>query len=549
LTLLPQDDALRRTALIMFMAVPLLFGGIALVFGQDSNWDLRNYHWYDAYALVHGRFDQDMGAAQTPTFYNPTLDVPFFLVANVLSARAFSFLLGVLQGCNFILLYLLAKATLRLGEERAQVLVSGLIAFIGVTGGGHLSLVGAVFYDNIVSLLVFAAMAMIVSGSNLLQRGPMPAVLRRVLGAGFLVGCGVGLKLPTQVFAVGVCFGLLFIPGPFIRRFLLSFVCGLGVIAGFAVFGGWWMWELWTHYGNPLFPYFNDVIRSPWALPASYRDDRFIPKTVAQALLLPFRLFVDGTVAGEIGFRDARLLCAYVVLPATPVMVLIARVKSASETNNDRPAVDVFAARYLAAAFVLSYCVWLILFDIYRYIIPLEMLAPLVAVGCLAFWPLSWQRQLSLAIGLLGFMIITTRPGDWGHKPWAPSGKFVDVTVPPITDPATTMVLMTGLAPTAFVIPAFPPEIPFLRAQSYFVGPGDATRFNEVLHQRVAAHRGKIFLLRPTWDTWTAAEVLPGFALRLQANGCRPVPTNLDAEIELCALERTGSENPQSANP
>ena len=193
---------------------------------------------------------------------------------------------------------------------------------------------------------------------------------------------------------------------------------------------------------------------------------------------------------------------------------------------------------------MLSYGVWLALFDIYRYIIPLEMLAPLVAVACIAFWPVSWQRQLSLAIGLLGFMVVTTQSGDWGHKPWAPSGKFVDVTVPTITSPATTMVLMTGLAPTAFVIPAFPPEIPFLRVQSYLVSPGDATRFNEVLHQRIEAHTGELFLLRPTWDTWKAAEVLPGFGLDLQPGGCRPVPTNLDSELELCALVRVEHANP-----
>ncbi len=546
--MLPQDGALRRIVWIMFLSVPLLFGAYAVFLGQDSNWDLRNYHWYDAYALLQGRLDQDMAPAQIPTFYNPTLDVPFFLAANALPARVFSFLLGALQGCNFILLYLVAAATLRLDSPRAQAFVPALIAFTGVMGGGNLSLVGVIFYDNIVSLLILAALVVIVSGASKLQHGPMSSALGRVACAGFFVGCGVGLKLPTQVFAVGVCFGLLFVPGPFIRRFFLSFACGLGIIAGFAAFGGWWMWDLWKHYGNPLFPYFNDIIRSPWALPASYRDDRFFPKTVAEALLLPFRLFIDGTLAGEIGFRDARILGAYVVVLVTPVMLLIARAKSAIESD-DAPAVDVFAARYLVAAAALSYGVWLTMFDIYRYIIPLEMLAPLVAVACIAFWPVSWQRQLSLVIGLLGFMIVTTQSGDWGHKPWAESGKFVDVTVPPIAHPATTMVLMTGLAPMSFVIPAFPHEIPFLRAQSYLVGPGDATRFNEVLHSRVAAHTGDLFLLRATWDNWTAAQVLPSFGLDLQPNGCRPIPTNLDSELELCALVRAESPASQSANP
>ena len=536
--MLPQDGALRRVVLIMFMAVPLLFGGIALVLGQDSNWDLRNYHWYDAYALLHGRLGQDMGAAQIPTFYNPTLDIPFFLAANVLPARIFSFLLGALQGCNFIPLYLLAAATMRL-EERPQVFVAALIALTGMIGGGHLALVGAVFYDNIISLLVFAAMVVVLKSAAILQHGNLAAALHRAALAGLLVGCGVGLKLPTQIFAVGVCFGLLFISGPFARRFLLSFVCGLGVIAGFALLGGWWMAELWTHYGNPLFPYFNDIIRSPWALPESYRDDRFVPKSVAQALLLPFQLFVDGKVGGEIAFRDARVLGAYIVLLATPFMLMIARAKN--EVSNELPAADAFAVRYLTAAMALSYGVWLALFGIYRYIIPLEMLAPLVAVGCMAFWPLSWQRQLSLALGLLGFMIVTVQPGNWGRIPWTAGGKFVDVAAPAIADPAKTLVLMTGFAPTAFVIPAFPAEVAFLRPHSYFIAPEHATRFNAVLHDRIAAHDGALYLLQATWETWAAEKVLPDLGLRLVPDGCRPLRANLDSELELCALARVNS--------
>jgi hypothetical protein len=357
------------------------------------------------------------------------------------------------------------------------------------------------------------------------------------------VGLGVGLKLPTQIFAVGVCFGLLFVPGPFARRFFLSFVCGLGIIAGFAVTGGWWLWEMWTHFGNPLFPYFNDVIRSPWALPESYRDDRYVPKTLVDALVLPFRFFVDAKIAGEIPFRDGRMLAAYVILIATAIMLLLKRFEKTATLA--QPYADVFAVRYLAAVFVLSYVVWLMLFAIYRYMLPLEMLAPLMVVGCLAFWPVRRQRQLAVAIGALGFMVITVQPGTWGRIPWAGGlgGKLVDVTAPEILRPAETMIIMTGYAPTAFAIPAFPPEIPFLRVHSYLIDPRLPTRFGEVMYQRIAAHNGDLFLLRATWETWPD-ELLALFGLALTPNGCRPVPANLDPQLELCGLTRTVPQSP-----
>ena len=546
--MLPQDGAMRRVVLYLFVAVPLLFGAIALVLGQDNNWDLRNYHWYDAYAVLSGRTHIDMGAAQIPTFYNPTIDIPFFLLASVLPAWIFSFLLGALHGCNFILLYMLASLTLRRGDARLQILACALIAFVGVTGGGHLAMVGALFYDNVVSLFVFAALIVVVRAAAVFDHGPLPAALRRAALAGFLVGCGVGLKLPTQIFAVGVCFGLLFIPGPIKRRFVLSFVCGLGIIAGFALLGGWWMWDLWTHYANPLFPYFNDVIRSPWALPESYRDSRFLPRDLGQALVLPFRLFVDGKAAGEIAFRDGRVLGAYVVLLATPFMLLVARSKS-SVNSQSLPLTsisEVFALRYLAAVAVLSYVTWLKLFAIYRYLIPLEMLAPLIVVAAMNYWPVGRQRQISLAIGLLGFMALTIQPGSWGRIPWGANlgRKMVEATIPALADPDRTLVLMTGLAPTSFAIPAFPTGVVFLRPQSYFIEPAHATRFNEIMHGRIATHAGDIYLLEAVWERAAADRVLPALGLQFQAGGCRPIQANLDEELELCALARAGIAAP-----
>ncbi len=528
--MLPASRPLRRTILIVLAVIPVIFGVLALIMGQDSNWDLRNYHWYNAYAALNGRLSFDMGAAQTPTFYNPVVDIPFYLLAERVPARVAAFLLGALQGCNFILLYMLAAKTLRLGSDRRQAAASVAVALVGMVGGGHLALVGVTFYDNVVSLFVFGGLLVVLSSADILQRGALTTAFGRVAFAGFLVGLGVGIKLPTQIFAIGVCFGLLFIPGPFMRRFWLSFVCGLGIVAGFALLGGWWIWELWSTYANPLFPYFNDIFHSPWALPESYRDDRFIPHDLAAALTLPFRMFVDAKVVGEIPFRDARVLVAYVVLIATPIMLVVKRLTK----TEIQPFADVFALRYLAAMAGLTYVVWLKLFGIYRYLIPLEMLAPLIVVMCISFWPFARGKRFSLAVGMLGFAVITMQPGNWGHIPW--SEKTVEVTAPKIADPAHSLILMTGFAPTSYVIPAFPPEIPFLRPQSFLVAPHHRTRFMDVLRARVAAHTGDIYLLKPKWDTWSAPEVLPEFGLMLAS--CEPLPTNLDAELEFCLLQR-----------
>src|ERR1700761_3162780 len=108
----PSGHRSRRLALVILCLVPLAFGVLALWLGQDANWDLRNYHWYNAYAALNGRYGFDILPSQTPYFYNPALDVPFYLLATHVPARVAGFILGAVQGLNFVLLFMLAHATL-----------------------------------------------------------------------------------------------------------------------------------------------------------------------------------------------------------------------------------------------------------------------------------------------------------------------------------------------------------------------------------------------------------------------------------------------------
>lgn len=528
----PQRAVQVRLVLFGFcLGVPLLFALAAAILPQDNNWDLRNYHWYNAYALLKGRMGFDLAPAQTPTYYNPLLDVPFYLAAQVLPARVLSFLLGLVQGCNFIPLFFLARRALKLPDGLSGVCAAAFIAFVGLVGAGHIGMIGATFYDNVLSLFVLGAMLMMVGAPDLLTAGPMKKALTHVFIAGALVGLAVGLKLPSQVFAVGVCFGLLFIPGPFMRRFWLSFVSGLGIIAGFAVTGGWWIARMWSMFANPLFPYMNDVFRSPWALELNYRDIRFLPKTLGEALTFPFRFAADSKIASEISFTDWRIAVAVGVLLITGVLVLIGR-------RAREPGADIFAVRYLTAAAALAYGVWLAIFAIYRYITPLEMLAPLLIVAGVALWPLSPRTRAVVAGAMLLLVTLTVRlDEDWTRKPWAPGlgGPFVDV-APPVLDDPNTLVLMTGLAPTAYVIPAFPPEVAFLRPVSYLAGPDHDTLFIQTVKQRLAAHKGTVLILQPSWDHETAEKFLPMLGLAPDHANCRKLPNALDDTLELCPV-------------
>lgn len=68
---MPQSLRLRRIVLALFVLVPLAFGAYALLLGQDGNWDLRNYHWYDAYAAPNRSPGRGHGCCLDPDLLQP----------------------------------------------------------------------------------------------------------------------------------------------------------------------------------------------------------------------------------------------------------------------------------------------------------------------------------------------------------------------------------------------------------------------------------------------------------------------------------------------
>jgi hypothetical protein len=545
----PANDPSARTGRligwVLCCLVPPAFGLLALAFGQDANWDLRNYHWYNPYALLHHRWEFDVGLG---AYYNPIIDVPMYLAAQHLSARALSFLLGLVQGLNFLLVYALARVLLRPVAEPWRAVAAGIVALVGVTGGGALSLVGTTFNDTVLSFAVLGAALIIVSDLDTLAGGPHVRAFGRVALAGLLVGADIGLKLPVAIFAVGFCVALLTVGGDFKRGLALAFVNGLGVLAGFALSGGAWMWRMWVDYRNPLFPYFNALFRSPMVVPESYRDVRFLPNNILEGLFFPIAMSADPGHVGEIQFRDWRILAVYVVLLATPFVLLARRRARAPSPATSQPLAAFAVTRYLMIAAVVAFAVWVSIFAIYRYLIPLEMLAPLLAVGVIAAWPFALRTRVIVASLMLLVVAAATQPGTWGRSRHGWSKHLLEVTVPPIPDPAHTIVVLVGIEPLSYVAAFLPPEIPVLRLQGYLTDPKDRqTGLNQLLHRRLDSYTGDIYLLVAGWEHQTAVDALKQFGLTTDFARCGDVgsnvkPTDDDGEqIGLCPVTRAGS--------
>jgi hypothetical protein len=131
---------------------------VALAAGQETSWDFRNYHWYNAYALLTWRYDQDIAVAHHATYNNPVLDLPYYLAGNALPPVLTLALLAAVTGLNFSLLYLIARSVFAGFEPAASRLMALTTAAIGFFGGMSFPLIATTYYDNVVSLFVLGSL-------------------------------------------------------------------------------------------------------------------------------------------------------------------------------------------------------------------------------------------------------------------------------------------------------------------------------------------------------------------------------------------------------
>jgi hypothetical protein len=514
---MPPGDRTKLSIRLLLLSIPPTFGLVALLLGQDASWDLRNYHFYNPFAFLTGRMGHDIAMAQVATYYNPLLHLPFHAVVVNCPPKVVSFLLGLLPGLNIFLLYGIARRTIgpALGDRAPWWCLAA--ALMGLLGAGNLSEIGTSFADNIVSLPVLAALWLLVRWRALLA-APGAAGPGIAAAAGLLAGAALGLKQPYAIYAVGLCAAFFVLALPWHRRFVLAFVFGLGVLAGAALTGGFWMLELWRRYQNPIFPYFNQVFQSPWGATAPYRDERFLPTGLVTHMLFPIWFTIDPLHVAEVPFRDLRFALLYMALIVWPVHRLVARMRK--PVMGPTAAEPVPMLGFLVLFMVVTFAVWMKLFAIYRYLMVGEMLAPLVLIMVLGLLVKTSQRRTALVMGCLALILVTVRPAYWGRTAWG--NDYFGIQAPVVQTPADTVVLAAGLEPVAYMIPFFPAEVRFLRIQSYFTGPStQANATDRRMHEIIAGHQGALFILYRAHEAITSQAALAAYSLTQTKEGCQ----------------------------
>ena len=549
-----------------FLGCWALAATAALAFGRDANWDLRNYHYYNAYALLAGRWGVDVMAAGPWTYFHPGLDLPFYLITQTPLNRWPRLVATIQAGyLGFLALLVLWVSNVAChGQARRASRTSILVAAFGLTGAATLAEAGTTFNDLPVScLLVGALLALILAPVN----GEANQRRRRIalpLGAGALAGAAAGFKLTATVFLPGfVLAGLITAPPGVAPRLWRMAHLAVGIALGFAITYGPWGWFLYDHFGNPFGPFLNEAFSSPWFPPATFRDKRFLPADILQALIYPVLwarrsewLVTEWPVADPrfaIGLTAAVLTSARAVWP------------SARSSASD-PATRASSHRVHSAliTFVLcSYVAWLTTFSILRYTVAIEVLLGVPLWAALqpfagpgpGRWPgsakslTSWKWPVTearcatvlFALTLIGCLVTTIYPA-WNRKSFAWTGGYgvpSAVSVEPLTLPEASLVALVGPA-VSFVAPFLSsPGIRFIGApHPGEIGPAAyATGAAETVRRIAQLHRGPRFAVVEDPDSYDA-EVAQAYGIAIDIHECWPLRNNLTDQIFLCAWPR-----------
>ncbi|HEX6691488.1 MAG TPA: hypothetical protein VF110_10125 [Burkholderiales bacterium] len=395
---------------------------VTVAAGQDQNFDLITYHFYLGYSAFHERLAQDFFAASTVGYQSPLPFALLYLLDSLGVAPLFNAALhAALHAVNLLLLFLLTRqlASGTPARDDAWLLVAFWLA--GAVAPIYWNLVGTSFADLLACAPVLGAL-WLAAGSLAQEGGGAPPAMRRLAAAGLLIGLAVAVRVHNVVFAAALALALCLPPGRGKPAALAAF--GGAALAAWLVAGAPHAWSLYREFGNPVFPFFNGVFRSPDFPPASLAMGILVPQSLADALSLPFRIAQPRAwVYTEMALADVRP--AVLVLAAAGAGLAWALRRFAGARAAIAP-----PRRLIMLFFVFGGALWLASSANARFGAALFLLAGPLAGSLLAGFLPRRYALLALA-GVLAWQLalqLGPRPGRWPAAPW--SARYLDWELP-----------------------------------------------------------------------------------------------------------------------
>lgn len=242
---------------IIFLAFIILAGILSISLGTDRSTDVYNYHIYNPWAFLNNRIGFDLLPADIQSYFNPLLDIPYFLMIKYFNNHPMiiTFLWGFSYALFLFMIYKISALIFKNYCKLGTTIVSIMIASGTVMVVRH---IGWLSPDILIGDFALIALYLILKSFG---KDYHPKL---IFIAGLIAGVATGLKYTAVIFAIPLLVTFLIFFKKFTntkKSFLLLFA---GMVTGFLITDGFWMFILYKEFHNPLFPYFNWLFHSDY---------------------------------------------------------------------------------------------------------------------------------------------------------------------------------------------------------------------------------------------------------------------------------------------
>lgn len=432
----------RKAYNYIILTILLIAGSLVCAILKAENIvDFTNYHYYIAYAFLNGSSQNYLVPGGVNTFLNPLIELPlYFFIKYFNDYPSLVYALqGIWYGLSLICLYKICILFITPKSIKELVLIFLILALATFRQAVWIQIGTS---TNEMPMLFFGLCGMYILFD--LLKNPQTKSIKRFILAGFILGVSLGLKQTSL--HVCIASGLMLIicykqlQNPISCIFCFTF----GGIAGFLMINGYFMWNLYSEYGSPFFPFFNNIFKSEYAPTIPFQDTRTSFKLYH--VFVPFFFYVAQNALCAFDLRDYMFVFGYAILVIYFCIAIYN--KCLKHKNISDPLL--FA---LAVFLICDWFAWGFLFYTLRYLIVYSALIPLFLA--LIFLKLHKNKDILtyLLLAVYGCCFFIFLNGEieftgvgYRHK----IKKFVDVEQ--VDLPQGSLVKLYGKQ-TSFIIP------------------------------------------------------------------------------------------------
>ncbi len=299
--------------LIIFLFCMLISIIISITIFQMPDWDFYAYHFYNGWAFLNDRLNIDFMPSMYRSYFNPLLDAFNYIVIMKLNSHPlinhifFNLNLGIFM----FLSYIIADEVIKIQKINKQYLL--IFCFVITLLSPVIIRTLSLGYNDI-QLASVVLLTIYILIKNLYIKNSAERLFLIFL-AGCIIGGGIGLKYSIFSSGLAILLCILLDYKHINKCKQVFFIISAGIFTGLLITDGWWMFALYKQFGNPLFPYFNNIFGSKYAQDSSIivMDTQYIRMlSLTQFFITPLRNMMKSYVIMEMAFYDLKIPLTYI---------------------------------------------------------------------------------------------------------------------------------------------------------------------------------------------------------------------------------------------